>query len=110
MSVNHIEWFKVCEHSPLMMELNNFQCKVGLILSVLLFGGLTRAFQFKHHNNKELNSVLQEIHEKCSDISRIYELNYRSVRGWPLTVIEFSDNPGKHDFCKYLIKILINSI
>jgi len=59
-------------------------------------------FVFKHHNNEELNQVLQDINKHCPAITRLYELNYRSVEGWPLTVIELSDNPGSHDFRKYL--------
>lgn len=58
-------------------------------------------FTFKHHNNQELNLVLQDINKRCPDITKLYELNYRSVRGWPLTVIELSDAPGTHEFCEY---------
>lgn len=87
-----------------MIKLNLIGIKFELILLInLLTFALfhVQSFVLKHHNNRELNNELQLIQQKCSDISRIYELNYRSVRGWPLTVIEFSDNPGKHDFCKY---------
>jgi hypothetical protein len=57
--------------------------------------------KFKHHNNRELNELLQEVHRSCPTITRLYELSERSVKGWPLTVIELSDNPGQHEFCKY---------
>jgi carboxypeptidase X2 len=57
--------------------------------------------QFKHHNNRELNELLQAVHRSCPSITRLYELNERSVKGWPLTVIEISDNPGQHEICEY---------
>lgn len=58
------------------------------------------SFEFKHHNNKELNEVLQSIHQRCPNITRLYELSERSSNGWPLTVIEFSTHPGHHGLCK----------
>ena len=54
-------------------------------------------FELKHHNNKELNQALQDIHTKCPNITRLYELSERSVNGWPLTVIELTDKPGNHE-------------
>lgn len=57
-------------------------------------------FRFKHHDNRELNELLQAVHKRCPTITRLYELSERSVKGWPLTVIEISDNPGKHELCK----------
>ena len=57
-------------------------------------------FKFKHHNNFELNQILQTVVSKCPRIATIYELSERSVLGWPLTVIEFSDRPGQHQLCK----------
>ena len=58
------------------------------------------SFEFKHHDNKELNEVLQSVHQRCPNITRLYELSERSSNGWPLTVIEFSTHPGHHDLCK----------
>ena len=72
------------------------------ILNINLCFGETD-FKFKHHNNYELNQLLQSIHKSCPSFTRLYELSERSVNGWPLTVIEFSDNPGEHDICKYFI-------
>lgn len=53
-----------------------------------------------HLNNAELQEFLVKIHQKCPNITRIYELNQRSVNGWPLVVIEISRNPGKHEECE----------
>ena len=61
------------------------------------------SFEYKHHNNEELNQLLQDIHHKCPSITRLYELSEKSVNGWPLTVIEISTNPGEHELCKLII-------
>lgn len=70
-------------------------------------------FVFKHHNNEELVQVLNAIHQKCPDITRVYTLAEKSVLGVPLTVIEFSDHPGVHKlrklfccFCFYFLSYL----
>ena len=57
-------------------------------------------FEYKHHDNLELNILLQKVNAKCPSISRLYQLSERSVNGWPLTVIELSVNPGEHQICK----------
>uniref|UniRef100_A0A1B6CEM3 Peptidase M14 domain-containing protein n=1 Tax=Clastoptera arizonana TaxID=38151 RepID=A0A1B6CEM3_9HEMI len=62
-----------------------------------LFASNTFAeFQFKHHNNQELADVLQDVHQKCPNITRVYTLSQTSVQGVPLYVIEFSKHPGFH--------------
>jgi len=58
-------------------------------------------YEYKHHNNQELNEFLQDVNRKCPDITRLYELTERSVNGWPLTVIELSTNPGQHQLREY---------
>ena len=57
--------------------------------------------EFKHHNNTELASVLQRVHNQCPDITRLYTLSEPSVNGIPLYVLEISDMPGKHELSKY---------
>ncbi|XP_003738873.1 carboxypeptidase D isoform X2 [Galendromus occidentalis] len=69
---------------------------VGLVL-VPTSEGLQRGSDSKHHNNYELNKELERINQECPSITLLYELNYRSLKGWPLTVIEFSGNPGVHE-------------
>ena len=39
-------------------------------------------------------------HFRCPDITRLYTLSEPSVNGIPLYVLEFTDNPGKHELCK----------
>lgn len=71
----------------------------------LLFSALTiaasNAFVWKHHNNEELPLILEDIHEKCPNITRVYELSEPSVQNVPLYVIEFSDRPGVHQLCEF---------
>lgn len=65
-------------------------------------------YVYKHHNNLELNVLLQKINTKCPSISRLYQLTERSVNGWPLTVIELSTNPGQHQLLVPEVKIVAN--
>jgi len=72
-----------------------------LLIAALIASVCGLDFEFKHHDNKELNEVLQKINSQCPDITRLYELSERSVTGWPLTVIEISDKPGQHEPREY---------
>ena len=73
---------------------------------------LSFTFEFKHHDNKELIHVLENVHKACPNITRIYTLSETSVMGVPLYVIEFSTNPGKHEQCKtsYFQFLCINAL
>merc|ERR1711963_927262 len=64
--------------------------------------------QFKHHNNTELAAILQQVHNKCPDISRLYTLSEPSVLGVPLYVLEFSDHPGHHELTEPEMKYIAN--
>lgn len=79
-------------------------CGGILVLLVAIAAG---EFQFKHHDNNELTQVLEDIHQRCPNITRVYTLSETSVRGVPLSVIEFSSWPGHHQTCKLYI-IIIN--
>lgn len=61
-----------------------------------------------HLNNAELQEFLVKVHQKCPNITRIYELGRRSVNGWPLVVIEMTRNPGKHEELKPEFKYIGN--
>jgi hypothetical protein len=71
----------------------------ALSLVSLLFAGSLQ-FQFKHHNNDELAQVLQDVNNRCPNITRIYTLSETSVLGLPLYFIEFSTKPGHHEISK----------
>lgn len=64
--------------------------------------------EFRHHNNEELQEVLSMIHHKCPNITRVYTLSERSVRGVPLYVIEFSTKPGYHQLYHPEFKYIAN--
>merc|ERR1712223_395434 len=82
--------------------------QVGLFL--VLFSVLVNAsagnVEFKHHNNTEMAEVLQQIHNRCPDITRLYTLSETSVNGVPLYVLEFTDRPGKHELMEPEMKFL----
>merc|ERR1711874_862464 len=64
--------------------------------------------EFKHHNNTELAAILQQVHNQCPDISRLYTLSEPSVRGVLLYVLEFSDKPGHHELTEPEMKYVAN--
>ncbi|KAG0715085.1 Carboxypeptidase E [Chionoecetes opilio] len=55
------------------------------------------AFEWKHHNNQELEATLRQVVSRCRDVARLYALTEPSVRNVPLWVLELSDNPGQHE-------------
>ncbi|XP_022104167.1 carboxypeptidase E-like [Acanthaster planci] len=54
------------------------------------------AYVFQHHTQKELKQVLDDTHEECPDITRVYSAG-KSVDGAELWVIEITDYPGEHE-------------
>lgn len=72
----------------------------GFIVVLGLLVASSHQFQYKHHNNRELPQILEEVHEVCPNITRVYTLSETSVLGVPLYVIEFSTRPGYHEICK----------
>merc|ERR1711988_377054 len=82
--------------------------RVTLTLCAALMSLAAANLEFKHHNNTELAAILQQVHNKCPDISRLYTLSEPSVRGVPLYVLEFSDNPGHHELTEPEMKYVAN--
>jgi len=41
----------------------------------VLIGSALAALEFKHHNNTEMAAILQQIHNACPDITRLYTLS-----------------------------------
>ncbi|GLG98031.1 Carboxypeptidase D [Gryllus bimaculatus] len=54
------------------------------------------AFEWRHHDNRELAEVLRDVHRRCPNVTRVYALSEASVLGEPLYVIEFAARPGAH--------------
>ncbi|CDW55064.1 CarboxypepD reg and Peptidase M14 domain containi ng protein [Trichuris trichiura] len=65
------------------------------------------AGEYRYHNNEQLNKVLADVHNRCPAVTRIYSIG-DSVEGRPLSVIEFSLHPGKHELLKPEFKYVAN--
>lgn len=73
-----------------------------IVLCTVLISPLVQgAFEFKHHTNEELATILDDVHFRCPNITRVYTLSENSVAGNPLLLIEFSDKPGYHEIRKF---------
>ena len=77
-----------------------------ILLSSLLVA--LSAGQAHHHNTEEVFAVLARIHEKCPDITHLYDLPLQSVEKRPLRVIVFSDNPKHHELLEPEFKYVGN--
>merc|ERR1711893_63806 len=84
---------------------NMMVARTTLLLCISL---VAANLEFKHHNNTELAAILQQVHNQCPDISRLYTLSEPSVQGVPLYVLEFSDNPGHHELTEPEMKYVAN--
>jgi len=78
-----------------------------LVLSLAISSAIG-AVEFKHHNNTEMAAVMQQIHNACPDITRLYTLSETSVNGIPLYVLEITDNPGHHEPLEPEFKYIAN--
>ncbi|KAG1659907.1 Carboxypeptidase E [Nymphon striatum] len=81
-----------------------------LVLSLTILSALylCSCFEIRHHDNAELRQSLENVTKKCPNISRIYELSHKSVRGLPLTVIHLTTNVHKHAQLKPAVKYVGN--
>merc|ERR1712038_1492927 len=84
------------------------QVGVFLVLISVLVNASAGNVEFKHHNNTEMAEVLQQIHNRCPDITRLCTLSETSVNGVPLYVLEFTDRPGKHEIMEPEMKFIAN--
>lgn len=50
-----------------------------------------------HHSNEQVFEIIEQVSQKCADITYVYDLGLKSVKGVPLRVIVFSDNPSQHE-------------
>lgn len=66
---------------------------------ILLEEDPATTMKFVYHSNTQMNNILKAVEEQCSQIARTYSIG-RSMEGRDLLVIEFSNNPGKHELCK----------
>ncbi|CAF1465586.1 unnamed protein product [Adineta steineri] len=68
-----------------------------ILLSSLIVLSTGQEKNGKHHNTEEVFDILDRIHDKCPDITHIYDLPLKSIEKRPLRVIIFSDNPKHHE-------------
>lgn len=61
----------------------------------------------KHHNNTEVQMILQSVNSRCPQITYLYSIG-KSVNGMPLNVIAFSDFPHVHEFGEPEFKYVAN--
>ena len=60
-------------------------------------------FEFKHHTYDDLTAVLNDVHQRCPDITYLYNLTGDPETTWEgrhLNVIVFSDHPEEHELGK----------
>merc|ERR1711936_1253354 len=78
------------------------------LLLCLSLAAIHANIEFSHHNNTQLAAILQQVHNKCPDVTRLYTLSEPSVMGVPLYVLEFSDKPGHHELMEPEMKYIAN--
>jgi hypothetical protein len=61
-----------------------------------------------HHNTEQMFDVLNRVHEKCPDITYVYDLPLKTVENRPIRVIVFSDNPKHHELLEPEFKYVGN--
>merc|ERR1712106_348581 len=81
---------------------------LGTLITICMLVMVQAKVEFKHHNNTEMAAVLQQVHNRCPDNSRLYTLSESSVLGVPLYVLEFSDHPGHHELTEPEMKYIAN--
>lgn len=58
------------------------------------------SIKFSYQSNAEMISLLKATEEQCPEIARTYSIG-RSMDGSDLLVIEFSNNPGRHELREF---------
>jgi len=65
------------------------------------------AFDYIHHDTEAAEKVIADVHKRCPEITRVYAVG-ENVEHRPLTVIEFTTAPGKHELLKPEFKYVGN--
>lgn len=84
-----------------MVQMSNYIRNIFIISSYIIYcfcQEQNELIQYEnHHNTDEMFALLKRIHEKCPDITYIYDLPLTSTENRPLRVIVFSDHPKEHE-------------
>jgi hypothetical protein len=67
-----------------------------VVLPVICHGISPETFPFGNHDYESLKQILKSTNERCPHITRLYNLDLKSVDGRDLAVIEFAKHPGQH--------------
>ncbi|XP_065064779.1 carboxypeptidase D-like [Rhopilema esculentum] len=67
----------------------------------------TLSLDFKYYSYNEMYATVRNITSGCKEISRVYTIG-KTVQGRDLVVVEFSDNPGKHEILEPEFKYVGN--
>ncbi|KAJ0006591.1 hypothetical protein NQD34_013864 [Periophthalmus magnuspinnatus] len=63
--------------------------------------------QFSYQSYTQMNNILKRTEERCPDIAKTYSIG-QSTEGRELLVIEFSNNPGRHELLEPEVKYVGN--
>ena len=80
---------------------------LAAIVFATVFLAACQAFEFHHHDYKQMLEVMKKTQADCPSITKLYYLPGRTTEQRQLAVIQFSTNPGKHDpgenFCYFAV-------
>lgn len=82
--------------------MRNLVFLVALVPAILVCAA---AFELKNHNYEEMLQVMRDVHNKCKDITALYNLTGHpptTSQNRKLAVIIISDNPMEHELGKCL--------
>lgn len=80
---------------------------LALLVLFAVLSSFVAAIEFKHHNYDAMEKYLQDIHQKCPSITRIYSIG-KTVQGRNLTVMEMTTDPGQYKPLKPNFKYIGN--
>lgn len=99
----------------IMATLIGFSLTVAVVILISLLTPVSKAtsptkvepVHFIHHDNKAMRQVMEDYAEAFPEITRLYTIG-ESHKGFPLLVMEISDNPGVHEAGEPEFKYIAN--
>ena len=108
--VFHFNFFLVIDDSLANTQSHKMSKRLqGLWLLLVAFTVFqtTLSLDFKYYSYNEMFAAVRNITSSCKEISRVYTIG-KTVQGRDLVVVEFSDNPGKHEILEPEFKYVGN--
>ena len=81
--------------------------KLSILVFILFSVTISQAIDFQHHDYQEMEKYLNDIHQKCPKITRVYDIG-QSIEGRNLTVMEITKDPGQYKPLKPNFKYIGN--